>query len=100
MQRSSVTWNEVLKKEAKGLNDFSLGEVQSVGTDYVLTEKGTVSKHHYYIPKSLVRGFDGKTLWFNVSESQAETDFKRDNPPTTGEYVRYSGTTTDTVPMI
>ena len=81
MQTSRLAWNDVVKKEAKGLNDFSLGEVQQVGSNYIVTLKGTISKHKYFIPKYLVRGFDGHTLWFNVTEQQAETEFKRDNAP-------------------
>ncbi len=106
MQRSTIGWNGVIKKEAKGLNDFSFGEVQSVGPDFVYTEKGAISKHKYYLPKYLVRRYDGSTLWFNISEGQAETEFKRDNPPRSNEYVRYRSTTTtgvdyyDTVPSI
>jgi hypothetical protein len=105
MQPSTrVSWSEVVKKEAKGMNDFSFGEVHSIGPDFIYTEKGTVTKHRYYLPKYLVRGFDGDTLWFNISESQAESEFKRDSPPNANEYVRYRPTTivaeTDTVPMI
>ena len=89
--------DHIVKKEAKGLNDFSLGEVQAVGTNYIFTQKGTISKSKFYIPKYLVRGFDGHTLWFNVSQSQAEAEFKRDMPPAADEYNRYrtAGTPTD-----
>jgi hypothetical protein len=78
-----------VKKEAKGLNDFSLGEVQGVGTNYIFTQKGTITKTKFYIPKYLVRGFDGHALRFNVSESQAEAEFKREMPPSANEYYRY-----------
>ena len=102
--QSGITWNDVIKKEVKGMNDFSLGEVQAVGPSFVITEKGRVSKEKYYIPKYLVRGFDGKTLWFNVSEGQAETEFKRENPPTMSEYNKFrttaAGTYVDRVPSI
>jgi len=92
MQSSSISWNEAIKKEAKGLSDFSLGEVQSVGNGFIVTEKGTISRHHYYLPKYLVRGFDGKTVWFNITENQADTEFKRDSPPMANEYARYNST--------
>jgi hypothetical protein len=78
-----------VKKEARGLNDFSLGEVQSVGQTFIATEKGTLSKKYYYIPKYLVKGYDGHNLWFNVTEAQAETEFKRSTPPNPEEYYRY-----------
>src|SRR3984893_18650280 len=89
MQTSRLAWNDVLKKEAKGLNDFSLGEVQQVGSNYIVTLKGTISKHKYFIPKYLVRGFDGHTLWFNVKEQQAETALKRDTAPLPDEDSRH-----------
>ena len=89
MQTTPIAWTNIVKKEAKGLNDFSLGEVQEVGTSYIMTQKGTISKSKYFIPKYLVKGFDGHTLWFNVTETQAETEFKREAPPTADEYNRY-----------
>ena len=92
MQSSSISWNEAIKKEAKGLSDFSLGEVQSVGNGFIVTEKGTISRHHYCLPNYLVRGFDGKTVWFNITENQADTEFKRDSPPMANEYARYNST--------
>jgi hypothetical protein len=89
-----INWNDIIKKEAKGVNKFNLGEVQEIGPNFILTQKGTVSKSKYYIPKYLVRGFDGATLWFNVTEGQAETEFKRDMPPAVNDYQKYR--TTDT----
>jgi hypothetical protein len=79
----------MVKKEARGINDFNLGEVHEVGTNYIVTEKGTLSRKYYYIPKYLVRGYDGHNLLFNVTETQAETEFKRDKAPTIEEYYRY-----------
>ena len=94
VQINKMNWNEIIKKEAKGVNNFSLGEVQEIGPNFILTQKGTFSKTKYYIPKYLVRGFDGSTLWFNVTEGQAETEFKREMPPTLNDYQKYR--TTDT----
>jgi hypothetical protein len=89
MQMKRTNWNDIIKKEAKGVNNYSLGEVQEVGPNFILTQKGTVTKSKYYIPKYLVRGFDGSTLWFNVTEGQAETEFKRDMAPNTTDYQKY-----------
>jgi hypothetical protein len=84
---------ETVKKEARGLNDFNLGKVHEVATNFVITEKGTLSKKYYYVPKYLVKGYDGHILWFNVTENQAETEFKRDNAPTVEEYYKYKTST-------
>ena len=85
----SITWNDVIKKEARGaVDDSDFGEVQELGQNYVLTQKGTLSKKKYYLPKYLVQGFDGDTLWFNASESDLEGG-KRDSPPDYNDYNRY-----------
>ena len=36
-----------------------------------------------------MKGYDGDTLWFNITEEDAEDNFKRDHPPQEGEYSRY-----------
>ena len=41
------------------------------------------------MPKHLVKGYDGDTLWFNITEDEAEDTFKKDRPPKEREYSRY-----------
>jgi uncharacterized protein (TIGR02271 family) len=85
----SISWDSVIKKEARGaVDDSDFGEVQELGQNYVLTQKGTLSKQKYYIPKYLVQGFDGDTLWFNASENDLE-GWKRDLAPDYNEYTSY-----------
>ncbi len=85
----SVTWNDVTKKGARGVTDNSdFGEVQELGQNYVLTQKEVGSKEKFFIPKYIVRGFDGSTLWFNASQDQLQT-WKRNSPPDYNEYCRY-----------
>ena len=57
-----IDWNEVIKKEARGLNDADLGEVQEVNDNYVLTQRGTISKEKFYLPKSIPHGYNGHIL--------------------------------------
>jgi uncharacterized protein (TIGR02271 family) len=86
---SSIAWNDVIKKEARGaVDDSDFGEVQEVGQHYVLTQKGMVNKEKFYIPKYLVQGYDGNTLWFNASNNELE-GWMRDSPPDYNEYTRY-----------
>jgi uncharacterized protein (TIGR02271 family) len=85
----SVTWDDVTKKRARGVTDDSdFGEVHEVGQHYVLTQKGVRSKEKFFIPKYLVQGFDGSTLWFNASQDQLQI-WKRDSPPDYNECSRY-----------
>jgi uncharacterized protein (TIGR02271 family) len=85
----SIAWDNVTKKEARGATDDSdFGEVQEVGHHYVLTQKGMISKEKFFIPKYLVQGFDGSTLWFNASQDQLQ-GWKRDSAPDYKEYSEY-----------
>ena len=68
---------EIIKKEARGLGDTDLGEVQEVTGEFIVTQKGTVDKELYYIPKNLVDQFDGSTVFFTVTEEEVK-QYKRD----------------------
>jgi stress response protein YsnF len=68
-------WNEVIKKEARGLNDADLGEVQEVDDNYVLTQRGTISREKFYLPKSIPHGFNGRVLLFDITEEEAKEKF-------------------------
>ena len=87
-----LNWDEVIKKEARGRDDEDLGEVQEVGQGYVLVQKGLVKKDKFYIPKTLVQGYDGSTLWFTCTQKQAKEVFARGTAPTVAEYARYKRT--------
>ena len=67
----NINWSDVIKKEARGINDYDLGEVQEISEDYIITERGAVDKTKYMIPKTLVSNFDGHNLHFTVSEQDA-----------------------------
>ena len=88
---NSIEWKDIIKKEARGYEKGDdLGEVQEIGQEFVVTERGRISKHKFYLPKMLVAGFDGDVLWFNITEQEAEDNFKKDHPPQMGEYSRYN----------
>ena len=38
---NEIPWDEIIKKEARGIDDADLGEVQEVNSDNVVTQKGT-----------------------------------------------------------
>jgi hypothetical protein len=74
MSTESPIYNpeDVIKKEARGIEDETdLGEVQEVGTEYILTKKGTIDGDKFSIPKNLVERFDGHTVWFKVTEEES-----------------------------
>ena len=67
----TIDWDKVIKKEARGLDDYDLGEVQEVNEDIVITKKGVVDKDKFYLPRNKVNRFDGDKLWFEVSKDEA-----------------------------
>ena len=79
MERSTfghvTDWNEVIIKEARGRNDADLGEVLEVKDDIVVTERGTLNKEKFYLPKSIPHGFNGHTLLFDITEEEAKERF-------------------------
>jgi uncharacterized protein (TIGR02271 family) len=86
---SFIAWDDVIKKEARGAADDSdFGEVQEIGQHYVVTQKGLVNREKFYIPKYLVQGYDGDTLWFNATKDQLDS-FNLDSPPSYDDYSRY-----------
>lgn len=74
---SNINWQEVIEKEARGIDDADLGEVQEIGNDFVLTQKGVVHKDKYHLPKNLVLRFDGHKLWFNIAKDEVDK-YKKD----------------------
>jgi hypothetical protein len=51
----NIDWDDVIKKEARGINDVDFGEVQLIMRDTVITEKGIADKDRFYLPKSPYR---------------------------------------------
>ena len=66
---SNIDWADVIKKEARGINDEDLGEVQEVQSNYVLVQRGMIDKETFYIPKEQAESYDGNILKFRLSES-------------------------------
>ena len=54
-------------EQEKGIDDADFGEVQLTVGDAVITEKGinNTDKDRFYLPKSIIDKFDGRTLWLN-----------------------------------
>ena len=74
---SDFNWDEVIKKEARGIEDYDLGEVHEIQADTVVTKKGVLDKDKFYLPKNLVEAYDGHKLRFRVTKEEAQS-FRRD----------------------
>ncbi len=70
-----IPWNEIIKKEARGIDDADFGEIQSVDSESVLAQKGLIDKEFFSFPKNLVQGYDGDRVWFKVTEEEARNSY-------------------------
>ena len=75
---SDINWNDVIKKEARGINNEDFGEVQDIQGQFVLVQKGIVNKENFYIPKDLVESYDGYVLKFRFSEQELSQYYEED----------------------
>ena len=90
---SNIEWNDVLKKEARGIDDEDLGEVQEVQGNYVLVQKGIINKGKFYIPKDQAESYDGDVLRFRIS--QEDLNQYQHEPPSIWDSDTHKETTTD-----
>ena len=70
-----IPWNEIIKKEARGIDNADFGEIDNVNSEYVLTQKGIIDKEFFSFPKNLVQGYDGDIVWFKVTEEEARNSY-------------------------
>ncbi len=64
-------WENVVKEEARGIDNAELGEVQEVLRDKVITKSGVVDKETYTIPRNLVEKLDGHKLFSRITKEEA-----------------------------
>ena len=77
-REQGIDWDDVIKKEARGINDEDLGEVKEVGDTYVLVQKGVINKEKFYVPQNEVESYDGNILRFKLSEEEINNGFFND----------------------
>jgi hypothetical protein len=81
----TINWNNIINHDTRSIDDADLGKVQGLFEPFVVTEKGTINKEKFYIPKSLFQRYDGEVLCFNITEQQAKDTCMRSTPPSEDE---------------
>jgi hypothetical protein len=71
-----IRWEDVLKKEAIGIDKCDLGKVQQIQDDTIITEKGVINKKRYFLPKKLIDNFNGNILYFKILKAETK-QFRR-----------------------
>jgi uncharacterized protein (TIGR02271 family) len=94
VQSNNFPWNEIIKKEARGIDDADFGEIQSVDPEYVITQKGIIDKEIFSFPTNLVQEYDGNRVLFKVTEEEARNSYLQSQ--NMDDYGRGTGTETTT----
>lgn len=69
---TDIQWDQVTKKKAKSIDEFDLGEIQEVTSEYVVIYN-VPQKKKFQIPRRMAKSFDGKKIIFGLSEFDANS---------------------------
>ena len=62
-----ILWEQLKGKKVKINDGQGVGEIKEIVQNYIRLEKGIVNKDKSWVPKYLVDAYDGKVLWFVIS---------------------------------
>src|ERR671932_407339 len=78
----AINWNNIVGQEARSIDDNAdLGKVQGLFEPFIVTERGTINKEKFYIPKSLIKRYTDEILCVDITEQQAKDYCMRTTPP-------------------
>jgi hypothetical protein len=64
-----IHWNNIVGQEARSIDNADLGKVQGLFEPFIVTERGTINKEKFYIPKSLIVRYNHEEiLYFDITE--------------------------------
>lgn len=67
-------------------DDIDIGDIEAVNNNFIVVKRGFVNIHYYYIPISLVEGWDGNVLWLSISEEEVKKKYERNIEPDPHRY--------------
>jgi hypothetical protein len=92
---TSLNWNYIVNQEARTVDDNGdLGKIKGLFDQFIVTERGAINREKFYLPKSLIKNYDGEILYFNITEQEAKDAFMRDAPPS-DEEIKYMKSITE-----
>src|SRR5919205_2244437 len=80
-----INWNNIVGQEARSIDDADLGKIQGLFEPFIVTERGTINKEKFHIPKSLIKRYNDEILFFDITEQQAKDYCMRTTPPSEDE---------------
>jgi hypothetical protein len=92
---TSLNWNYIVNQEARTVHDNAdLGKIKGLFDQFIVTERGAINREKFYLPKSLIKNYDGEILYFNITEQEAKDAFMRD-APSSDEEIKYMQSITE-----
>src|SRR5919202_4525762 len=76
-----IHWNNIVGQEARSIDNADLGKVQGLFEPFIVTERGTINKEKFYIPKFVIKRYTDEILFFDITEQQAKDYCMRTTPP-------------------
>ena len=81
----NIPWEEVIHKRVRTTDNIDIGDIETVGNEFIVVREGDVKIHHYYIPKSYINNYDGSSLWIDAPSGLVSGKFERETEPTPEE---------------
>jgi hypothetical protein len=81
----NIPWEEVIYKRVRTTDNIDIGDIETVGNEFIVVKEGDVKIHHYYIPKSYITNYDGSSLWIDAPSGLVSGKFERETEPTPEE---------------
>jgi hypothetical protein len=81
----NIPWEEVIYKHVRTTDNRDIGDIETVGNEFIVVREGDVKIRHYYIPKSYITHYDGSSLWVDAPSGLVSGKFERETEPTPEE---------------
>lgn len=73
LKSKNIKLDDLLKKEAIGIDGLDLGKVLETGETFVVTQRGLIDKKKYHLPISSIESFDGEFLNLKINETDLKS---------------------------
>jgi hypothetical protein len=76
---------EVIHKRVKTTDNVDIGDVDTVGNEFIVVREGVANVRLYYIPKTYINNYDGSSLYVAVPSGLVSAKLERETEPTPEE---------------
>jgi stress response protein YsnF len=68
LKSKNINLDDVLRKEAIGIDGLDLGKVIEIGETFIVIQRGLIEKKKYHLPISSIKSFDGELVNLEINE--------------------------------